>query len=101
MAPALSKNIAGESTDPSPMTATKESAPETAETIPSTDGEAAAVSATEPTKPDESEVQQPSSDAQSGITPSTSPPVDDAIEAMAATADGKRASEGSVLREEQ
>jgi hypothetical protein len=101
MAPALSKNIAGESTDPSPMTTTKESAPETAETIPSTDGEAAAVSATEPTKPDESEVQQPSSDAQSGITPSTSPPVDDAIEAMAATADGKRASEGSVLREEQ
>lgn len=99
MAPALSKNIAGESTDPSPMTATKESAPETAETIPSADEEAAAASATESTKP--GEVQQASPDAQSKVKPSTSPPVDDAMEAMAAAADGKRASEGSVLDEEQ
>ncbi|RHZ67484.1 uncharacterized protein CDV56_103237 [Aspergillus thermomutatus] len=110
MAPALSKNIAGESTDPSPMTATKESAPETAETaetIPSTDGEAAAVSATEspesPVEPkaNEAHMVQASPDAQSKIKPSTSPPMDDAIEAMAATADGKRASEGSVHDEEQ
>ncbi|KAH1856180.1 hypothetical protein KXV53_005025 [Aspergillus fumigatus] len=101
MAPALSKNVAGESTDPSPMTATKESAPETAETIPSTVGDAAAVSATELTKPNESEVQQKSADAQSGITSSTSAPVDDVIEALAATADGKRSSEGSVPPEEQ
>jgi hypothetical protein len=63
------------------------------------DEEAAPVSATESTKP--SEVQQASPDAQSAIKPSTSPPVDEAIEAMAAAADGKRASEGSVLEHEQ
>ncbi|EAW09639.1 Aim21 family protein [Aspergillus clavatus NRRL 1] len=105
VAPALSKNLAGESTDPSPVQEPAPKTTEAVEMISSRNGDSAAAPAAEPAhqeSPQQPEAKEEvSSEMSSEIKPSTSPPVDKVIEVLAATADGKRLSEGSILEADQ